>query len=141
MGWEDYHLHLFEIGGRTFGDLDPDFDSMDRSDKSAKLNRVISGAGAKFTYEYDFGDSWRHGILVEKVLLPEAGVRYPVCVGGKRACPPEDCGGPGGYEDLLQGSRARGMRRKGYVARWGIRSGSVRPGRGQPRVEKNQVKV
>lgn len=102
MGWEDYHLHVFEIGGTSFGELDPDFDSIDKSERSAKLNRVVTGAGAKFIYEYDFGDSWRHEILVEKVLLPEAGVRYPVCVGGKRACPPEDCGGPWGYENLLE---------------------------------------
>jgi hypothetical protein len=56
----------------------------------------------QFTYEYDFGDSWRHEILVEKVLAPEAGGRYPQCVAGKRACPPEDCGGVWGYERFLE---------------------------------------
>jgi hypothetical protein len=56
----------------------------------------------KFTYTYDFGDNWRHVIQVEKVLAAEPGARYPRCVGGKRACPPEDCGGPWGYGDFLE---------------------------------------
>jgi hypothetical protein len=55
----------------------------------------------KFFYEYDFGDSWDHEILVEKIMPPERGVRYPICVAGRRACPPEDCGGVYGYADLL----------------------------------------
>jgi len=55
-----------------------------------------------FEYEYDFGDCWEHEIEAEKILEPEAGVKYPRCLAGGRACPPEDCGGPGGYEELLK---------------------------------------
>ena len=63
---------------------------------------MVSEAGDKFVYEYDFGDSWEHVILVEKILQLETGVNYPICLGGKRACPPEDCGGIWGYGDLLE---------------------------------------
>jgi Plasmid pRiA4b ORF-3-like protein. len=56
----------------------------------------------KFRYVYDFGDDWRHDIVVEKVLDPDEGIKYPVCIGGKRNCPPEDVGGPWGYEDFLE---------------------------------------
>lgn len=59
-----------------------------------------------FAYEYDFGDSWQHRIEVEKVLPPEPGVRYPRCLAGKRACPPEDVGGIFGYEEFLQAIRS-----------------------------------
>ncbi|HSK29388.1 MAG TPA: plasmid pRiA4b ORF-3 family protein [Candidatus Limnocylindria bacterium] len=56
-------------------------------------------------YEHDFGDGWEHEILLEKVLTPESGVRYPGCIGGARACPPEDCGGVGGYANFLAAIR------------------------------------
>src|SRR5262249_48239954 len=56
----------------------------------------------KFTYVYDFGDNWRHIIEVEKVLTADAGVEYPRCVEGKRACPPEDCAGSWGYGDVVK---------------------------------------
>jgi hypothetical protein len=56
----------------------------------------------KFVYEYDFGDSWEHAIVVEKIVPPEAGVKYPRCLKGKRACPPEDVGGIWGYANFLE---------------------------------------
>jgi hypothetical protein len=57
--------------------------------------------GSTFLYIYDFGDYWRHRIVVEKVLPAEVGTKYPACIGGRRACPPEDCGGPWGYQECL----------------------------------------
>ena len=105
MGWYDYHLYGFRIAGIEYGIPDPDgdFDEFDLKDsRRARLNKVISGEKAVFTYDYDFGDGWEHQILVEKILPAESGVQYPVCLAGKRACPPEDCGGIGGYEDLLK---------------------------------------
>jgi hypothetical protein len=66
-----------------------------------KLSRVVGGRVKKFSYTYDFGDNWEHVVLVEKVLDPEPGLHYPRCLAGKRACPPEDCGGPWGYADFL----------------------------------------
>jgi hypothetical protein len=93
-------LHQFIVGRTYFGEPDPDFDSED--DRRVKLCDIVRREKQKFTYEYDFGDSWLHEILIEKILLPESGVRYPICLRGKRACPPEDCGGVWGYDDLLK---------------------------------------
>ena len=73
-----------------------------RDEKRVKLNQVVQREKAKFLYLYDFGDSWEHSILVEKVLPREPEVSYPLCVKGKRACPPEDCGGPWGYAEFLE---------------------------------------
>jgi hypothetical protein len=54
-------------------------------------------------YEYDFGDDWVHEVEVDERLGSDARLSYPLCIGGSRACPPEDCGGPSGYEELLAG--------------------------------------
>jgi len=104
MGWMDYHLHQFTVEGRYFGLPHPDYgDSLEMNDeRRVKLNQVVPGEGSKFVYEYDFGDSWQHALLVEKILPPEKGVRYPVCVKGRRACPPEDVGGIWGYYGFLE---------------------------------------
>lgn len=74
---------------------------------TAHLFQVLGKAGAKAVYTYDFGDSWEHAIVVEKMLQPEPGVAYPLCVGGKLQCPPEDCGGIPGYYNLLKMIRDR----------------------------------
>jgi hypothetical protein len=100
MGWDNYHLHVFNAGGEEYGDADPELGI--RSDGRVKLNDVVRGPKARLQYTYDFGDDWEHLIEVEKALEPEPGVRYPVCIAGKRACPPEDCGGIWGYEELLE---------------------------------------
>ena len=103
MGWWDCHLHQFIIHGNYFGIPDPDWDSMDViSESGVKLAELISSEKDKFIYEYDFGDSWNHVILLEKVLPQDPGISYPVCLKGKRACPPEDCGGLWGYYNMLE---------------------------------------
>jgi hypothetical protein len=66
------------------------------------LWQVLPGTKARFLYRYDFGDNWEHEMVLEKVLSPADGVRYPVCLAGARACPPEDCGGVIGYERMLE---------------------------------------
>lgn len=102
MGWSDYHLHQFRLGETYYGVPDPDDFHEVEDEKTVKLSRLVSRPKAKLLYEYDFGDSWEHEILLEKILLPEPGVQYPVCITGKRACPPEDCGGVWGYGDFLE---------------------------------------
>jgi hypothetical protein len=102
MGWEDYHLHQFIIGGRYFGQPHPDYGFEMVDETTVELNQVVSGVKTKFAYEYDFGDSWEHTLLIEKILPLEAGKHYPTCLTGRRACPPEDCGGVWGYDYLLE---------------------------------------
>jgi hypothetical protein len=67
-----------------------------------RLKRITKNEGFQFCYEYDFGDSWKHTLLVEKITDPEPGQRVPVCIAGERACPPEDVGGVWGYEMFLE---------------------------------------
>ncbi len=105
MGWTHSHLHFFEIGGAQYSD--PSFDLDEAPDEfgdefRARLDRVVGGEGAQFLYEYDFGDSWRHEIDVEKILPAVPEETYPKIVNGERACPPEDCGGVGGYANFLE---------------------------------------
>jgi Plasmid pRiA4b ORF-3-like protein len=102
VGWDGYHLHAFDIGGEEYGEPDPDGMLEYHNEAKTKLSQIVAAGHKKFTYTYDFGDSWDHVIEVEKTLPAEAGVRYPRCVAGKRACPPEDCGGPWGYAELLE---------------------------------------
>ncbi|MDT7577571.1 MAG: hypothetical protein QOH17_3904, partial [Pseudonocardiales bacterium] len=101
MGWTNSHLHEFEIGGARYGPPDPDWDTDVSDEATVKLFRLL-GQGDRLRYVYDFGDNWRHTLTVEKILEPEVGVQYPRCVAGRRACPPEDVGGPWGYDDFLE---------------------------------------
>ena len=102
MGWADYHLHQFTIDGIEYGQPDPDYGSEVEDERKVKLIQVAPEENAKFIYEYDFGDSWQHTILIEKILPVERGKHYPICVKGKWACPPEDIGGPWGYTDFIE---------------------------------------
>ncbi len=90
------------MGGTSYGQPDPDFGLGMRNERSVKLSRIAPHEKDRLTYEYDFGDSWEHQIIVEKILPPEPGVRYPRCIAGKRACPPEDCGGIWGYDSFVE---------------------------------------
>ena len=101
MGWRDCHMHAFEVAGLTYGTGGPYAldDALDED--NFRLDQVAPPEKGKFRYEYDFGDGWRHTILVEKVLAPDPTAQYPSCTKGKRRCPPEDCGGVWGYAELL----------------------------------------
>jgi hypothetical protein len=102
MGWgDDEHLHDFRVDTMHYGDPDL-LDMIDHDEWETHLADVAAMARKKFRYLYDFGDSWEHEILVERVGPPEPGTRYPRVVAGKRACPPEDCGGVWAYARLLE---------------------------------------
>jgi Plasmid pRiA4b ORF-3-like protein len=101
MDWEDYHMHRFVAGDTVYG-LDEDFMPDPQSERTVTLREVIPHPRDRLLYEYDFGDGWEHEILVEELLPPEEGVRYPVCVEGEYAAPPEDCGGIPGYYMMLE---------------------------------------
>jgi hypothetical protein len=100
MGWEDYHLHAFRAGNVDYGPPDPELGH--RDERRTALSDVIGEPGDRMQYVYDFGDHWRHDVVIEKVLTAEPGTRYPVCLTGKGRCPPEDCGGVWGYSDLRE---------------------------------------
>lgn len=101
MGWHDSHLHAFVIGQTSYGKPDPEFGGDIRNERNVRLDSLVD-AGGTFMYEYDFGDGWIHEIKAEKVVDVDSAAHYPRCIAGSRACPPEDCGGPWGYEELLR---------------------------------------
>ncbi|HZQ37751.1 MAG TPA: plasmid pRiA4b ORF-3 family protein [Dehalococcoidia bacterium] len=103
MGWYDEHLHSFRIGQREFGVPDPEWggDDETQDEERAVLGKVMTQAGTKLRYEYDFGDGWEHEVLLEKILPAEEEKQYPVCLAGRRRCPLEDCGGVWGWANLI----------------------------------------
>ncbi|WP_433825844.1 plasmid pRiA4b ORF-3 family protein [Actinoplanes sp. CA-015351] len=100
MGWTDSHMHMFVHATGSYGHPDPELELTD--ERKTTLNALAKAEGDTFTYEYDFGDGWDHEIRLENLLRAEPTGRYPVCVDGARACPPEDCGGTPGYADLVK---------------------------------------
>lgn len=101
MGWADYHLHDFTIGGARYSEPSEEDWEPVKDERRYRLNQIVSGEKFKFVYQYDFGDSWDHEIRLEKMLPPETDAQYPRCVAGARACPPEDVGGVWGYAEFL----------------------------------------
>jgi hypothetical protein len=102
MGWTDSHLHEFEIALDRYGIPDPEDDYEVADERDFRLEQVVPVQGLHFTYRYDFGDNWEHTLYVEKILPPEPAQRYPFCLAGQNACPPEDVGGIGGYARFLE---------------------------------------
>jgi hypothetical protein len=108
MGWTNSHLHHFTINGKLYGDpwlLQEEFAAMSYTNsRNVTLSQIVppSGRRFRFDYGYDFGDEWRHEVLFEGCLRAEPGRRYPWCVEGERACPPEDVGGVSGYARFVR---------------------------------------
>lgn len=102
MGWDNGHLHAFQVGDISYGEPDPELDDWMQNELRVRLSQIAPVEKSKFRYEYDFGDGWSHLVVVEKILPVTEGQIYPICLTGKRACPPEDCGGPWGYAEFLQ---------------------------------------
>lgn len=106
MGWTDSHLHQF-IKDRTFYTVkmkDDDFwdDTKNVDYRNMKISDLMQNEHDRIEYEYDFGDGWIHIIILEKILLVENKIIYPVCIASKLNCPPEDCGGIWGYANILK---------------------------------------
>jgi Plasmid pRiA4b ORF-3-like protein len=102
MGWEDYHLHEFRVGDVRIGIDDGEDDEGEETvDETTVSVGDLLGVGAHFHYEYDFGDTWVHDIVVESIEEIPVELEYAVCLAGERACPPEDIGGVSGYEEFL----------------------------------------
>jgi hypothetical protein len=105
MGWTNSHLHAFRFGERRYtmpyekGDLE---ELQMEDEREVNLSELIEAPKETFVYDYDFGDNWQHLVTLEKRLPADPNGKYPLCLEGKRACPPEDCGGIWGYADLLK---------------------------------------
>jgi hypothetical protein len=99
MGWTNSHLHMFSHPTGHYGIPDPDLPLHD--ERNTTLRDLAEREGDTFGYEYDLGDSWDHEVLLENLIPAEPHGRYPTCLAGARACPPEDCGGTPGYEHLI----------------------------------------
>lgn len=120
MGWTDSHLHLFRQGRTFYGDPDPEFGPEVISEMKTRLRQVLQSPKDKLTYDYDFGDSWEHLVVLEAVEEPDPAVGYPLVVAGKRACPPEDVGGiPGFYEFIDAMSDANHPSHEDMIEWWG----------------------
>lgn len=117
MGWTNSHMHNFQVDEKKYVEMDTkEFFSIDSmwsaireddkaeklSEKETKLSDIITEEGKWFLYTYDFGDNWVHIIELEKIMSKQARKKYPICIEGERACPPEDCGSVPGYENLLE---------------------------------------
>lgn len=112
FGWTDSHLHQFETGDAVYGPILPDLE-VDPPDQRDETTATLADLGAAFTYRYDFGDDWNHHITVLG-----RGDQVPGCVGGNGSCPPEDCGGPGGYAELLDAPADTGHPDHGQMSAW-----------------------
>jgi hypothetical protein len=110
MGWTHSHLHQFIVpstnGSTYYGEPNPEDDYFHKDDRRVRLAQIAPKEGAAFLYEYDFGDCWKHEITAEHIeSTPKDEPPYPWCLDGQRACPPEDCGGIGGYTHFLEAWR------------------------------------
>jgi len=104
MGWQNSHMHQFIVNGEYYGQATPgDLDLEIEDEDGIRLSQIFTGKKEpRIIYEYDFGDSWQHEIRLEKTLETEPKVKYPRCIDGARACPPEDVGGAWDYADFLE---------------------------------------
>jgi len=102
MGWEDAHLHQFKHGDSRYGVPDGEGFLPTISEADVRLDTLLRAPKERLIYEYDFGDSWEHVVLLEKVLPAGPEITPLQCTGGRRACPPEDVGGIWGYTEMLE---------------------------------------
>lgn len=119
LGWTNSHLHKFEVAGTDYGvphDEWPELAMVD--DRRVTLATGIGVSVIDFGYEYDFGDSWEHAIHVEGIEPVAEHLRYPLCLAGANACPPEDVGGVPGYAEFLKAIRNPRHREHEDMLRW-----------------------
>ncbi|WP_420632467.1 plasmid pRiA4b ORF-3 family protein [Candidatus Palauibacter sp.] len=104
MGWEDCHLHHFRRVKRYYAPPNPwddGFGPASVDSRKVRLGQLLRKPKDWIAYQYDFGDSWRHRVTLQKILPVDPAIRLPACIAGKRSCPPEDCGGLWGYYEML----------------------------------------
>ena len=117
FGWTDTHLHHFEFDGEYWGvPDDEDFEDL-KNENKVQLRKLLMAEGRTLNYTYDFGDNWRHKILLERIL-PAGIISGPICVDGRRCRPPEDVGGPSGYAEFLGAIFDPGHEDSGRLRKW-----------------------
>lgn len=104
MGWANSHLHQFVF-------------QQQKQPDNMELSDLLKTPGTRLLYEYDLGDGWQHELVLEEVLAGDASFRR-MCVAGARSCPPEDCGGPYGYVDLLRAIHDRSHPEHDSLLEW-----------------------
>jgi hypothetical protein len=102
MCWQDSHLHDFTLNDKRYGEPNPEDEEGLIDERTVRLRDLPLSIGSSMSYEYDFGDCWRHRIVLEKTLPVAQDVIYPACIAGARSAPPEDVGGAGGYAEFLE---------------------------------------
>lgn len=104
IGWANAHLHQFVKDRVFYTEVfeDDDFGMNTEDYEGMKVSDLLKNEKEKIVYEYDFGDSWEHEVLLEKILPVDLKQQYPFCIDGKMNCPPEDCGGVWGYANMLE---------------------------------------
>jgi len=101
FGWEDRHLHEFQIGTASFGAPTDEIEPPPIDERNVRLNQLLHAPGDRLRYRYDFGDDWDHEVVLEEMRASEEPASIPRCLAGERAGPPEDSGGPHRYADLV----------------------------------------
>lgn len=119
LGWTDSHLYEIRAGDVGWGLVDPDWPDGPLDARKAKLVDILEDIGVKtLRYLYDFGDGWGHTLKIERLVDPEPGALYPRLVEASGRCPPEDCGGPWGYEEMLEAIKDPEHERHDEIREW-----------------------
>ncbi len=123
MGWENCHLHDFRAGVQRFEIPPPEDEIYEQSratdERTSHVFHLFDQVGAKAIYTYDFGDGWQHTLTLEEMSPRDPEARYPLCTGGKGQCPPEDCGGMGGFYSFLEAIGDPKHREHERMLEWG----------------------
>jgi hypothetical protein len=118
MGWSDNHLYSFDIGNKSYSDKTSAEEMKNTYVAEGAILGDVLGKHKNFSYVYDFGDGWLHEIKITKTLETDPRMRYPVCIGGENACPPEDCGGAPGFERLKSVISGKDCQEKDELITW-----------------------
>lgn len=100
MGWSNSHLHAFSVGEKRYGMNYDDYPDDEIDEESVTVLQALREE-RRFTFEYDFGDSWEHEVRIEALTWSHVSLKYAVCLDGANACPPDDVGGTSGYSEFL----------------------------------------